>query len=364
MRPEPRESPADGRSSPSRFCGVPWRLVAELADGEEVAACYLLREAKRLEARNSRPYLKLLLGDRTGTIDGFVWEEVDRWEPACCPDEVVGVRGRVASYQDRLQLRIVSVEPLSAGPDDLELLLPASRRPRDAMETELDRLIASVEDPALRRLLRRCIGRGSEIGAAYRVHPAAKRNHHAYLCGLMEHSVSVAALCDRMAEHYAAQGVRLDRDLLVTGALLHDVGKVHELKGLPASGYTTEGQLLGHIVLGIQLVAEQARAVGDLDPERLLLLQHLIASHQGRPEWDSPRVPQMREALVLHYADDLDAKLNQAGALLEGVPGGEWSAYDRGLSRSFFQPPRLPSNEVEPVSPDEAVELIIDLFRG
>src|SRR5690606_28940164 len=209
------------------------------------------------------------------------------------------------------------------------------------------------------------LGRGSESGRAFRVHPAAKRNHHAYLCGLLEHSLSVATACDRLAAHYAAVGVPLDRDLLVTGALLHDLGKTRELKGFPAVGYTTEGHLLGHIVIGMQIVAREAEEVPGLDPERLLLLQHLIASHQGRPEWDSPKVPQLLEALVLHYADDLDAKLNQAGALLSGVAAGSWSAYDRGLGRAFFQPPAaLASQDVEPAPATHAVELLMDLFHG
>ena len=353
-------------STPTSFCGaVPWPLVAELRDGQEVAACYLVQESRRAESRANKPYLKLLLCDRTGTIDGYVWEEADRWEPLCGAESIVGVRGRVATYQDRLQLRVTWVEPLRVGPSDLEHLLPASPRPRAEMEAELDALVSSVNDPGLRRLLQRCLGTGSELGRAFRVHPAAKRNHHAYLCGLLEHSLSVAGSCDLLAGHYRRQGIELDRDLLVAGALLHDLGKLRELKGFPANGYTTEGQLLGHIVIGIQMVGREAERVGELSAERLLLLQHLIASHQGRPEWDSPRVPQLREALLLHYADDLDAKLNQVGSLLAGVSAGEWSAYDRGLGRSFLRPPDLSASaEVEPVEQEEAVELFMDLFRG
>jgi 3'-5' exoribonuclease len=331
----------------------------------DVTACYILHDARRAETKQSKPYLKLLLGDRSGTIDGFVWDDADRWEPLCVVEEVVGVRARVGSYQDRLQLRIASVEPLRAGPADLEHLLPSSPRPRDQMERELDQLIASVADRGLRKLLQRCLGRGAELGRAFRAHPAAKRNHHAYLGGLLEHSLSVATVCDRLAAHYRDSGVRLDRDLLVAGALLHDIGKLRELKGFPAPGYTTEGQLLGHIVIGIQMVGREAEGVAELASERLLLLLHLIASHQGKPEWDSPKVPQLLEGLVLHYADDLDAKLNQAGSMLAGVSSGEWSAYDRSMERAFFQPPELKAApEVEAVPSEEAAELLIDLFRS
>lgn len=347
------------------FCGGPWPLIEELADGEDVVAVYIVHESRRGETRARKPYLRLVLGDRSGTIQAMVWDEAERWEPVCRTEAVVGVRGRVGSYQDQLQLTIQSVEALDASPTEMQLLFPSSPRPRDAMERELEALIASVQDSALRQLLQRCLGRESELGRAYRVHPAAKRNHHAYLCGLLEHSLSVATLCDRLADHYRGMGVRLDRDLLVTGALLHDIGKIRELRGFPAIGYTDAGQLLGHIVIGIQMVTAEAAAVPELAAERLLLLQHLIASHQGKPEWDSPKVPQLLEGLILHYADDLDAKLNQAGGLLSGVEAGAWSSYDRGFARSFFQPPEMPSTpEVEPVPPEEAVELLMDLFRG
>lgn len=351
--------------SPAEFCGGAWPLIEGLRDGDEVTAVYVVHECRRADTKAGKPYLRLLLGDRTGTIQAVLWDDAERLEPVCAVEAVVGVRARVGSYQDQLQLTLQSARALRAGPADLESLFPASPRPREAMERELEALVGSVADPALRKLLRRCVGKGSDLGRAYRVHPAAKRNHHAYLCGLLEHSLSVATACDRLAKHYRATGLVLDRDLLVTGALLHDLGKVRELKGFPSIGYTTEGQLLGHIVIGIQLVGREAEAVPELPEERLLLLQHLIASHQGRPEWDSPKVPQVLEALVLHYADDLDAKLNQAAGLLAGVESGGWSSYDRGMARSFFQPPPMRAvPEVEPVPAEEAAELLMDLFRG
>jgi len=349
-------------SDPRRFCGrVPWPLIEELADGDEVAACYVIRECRKLQTRSNQDYLRLLLGDRTGTIDGVIWEEPSAWEGVCVPKAIVGVRGRVSFYQNKPQLRISTVIPIRASGEDLEYLLPSSPRNREAMERELEQRIASVRDRPLRTLLRRCLGEETARGAAFRRHPAATRNHHAYLSGLLEHTLSVTDICDRLAEHYAGQGVDLDRDLLITGALLHDLGKVLELEGPPAPAYTTPGRLLGHIVLGIQIVEQHAATVEGLSPERLLLVQHLIASHQGKPEWDSPRVPQLREALVLHYADDLDAKMNQVSALIAGVAPGEWSDYDRSLGRSFLRPDR-PEGE-NPPPPARPTESVIDLFR-
>lgn len=325
---------------PRVFCGdaYPWTLIADLEDGTEVVACYLVLESRKAETKQNKPYLRLILGDRTGSIDAMVWDDAERLEPICAAEAFVGVRGRVSSYNERLQLKVASIEPLSLEDADYELLLPASPRLRETMERELDAIVASVRDRGLNKLLRRCLGRETELGRAYRVHPAAKRNHHAYVSGLLEHSLSVASSCSRLAEHYAGQGTAVDRDLLVTAALLHDIGKIRELKGFPAVAYTTEGKLLGHIVIGIQMIAREAEAVPEIGEERRLLLLHLIASHQGRPEWDSPRVPQVIEALLLHYADDLDAKVNQAGALVSRVAAGEWTAYDRSLERSFFRP--------------------------
>src|SRR5215218_5783246 len=165
MKPHPHLRAVDSWSDPRTFCGgYPWPLIGDLVDGLEVAACYLVHESRRLEAKNNKPYLRLLLGDRSGTIDAMVWEDVDRWEPLCPVESIVGVRGRVSFYQEKLQLKVSVVEPLRTDPGDLEYLLPASRRPRERMEAELDELIASVKDRGLRKLLQRCLGRGTELG--------------------------------------------------------------------------------------------------------------------------------------------------------------------------------------------------------
>ncbi|HEX2092116.1 MAG TPA: HD domain-containing protein [Longimicrobiaceae bacterium] len=361
--------PPAARPDLRAFCGeaYPWQMISELADGCEVTACYLVHEKQRRETRSAKPFLQLTLGDRTGTITAMVWDDAERLDAVVVPEEVVGVRGRVTSYNDRLQLTVQWAEPLQVGDDDLAFFLPSCPRDREALSRELDRLINTVEDAPLRTLLQRCLGKRTTLGRTFRMHPAGKRNHHAYLGGLMEHSLSVALICDRLAAHYLGQGARIDRDLLVAGALLHDIGKVRELSASRSFGYTVEGHLLGHILLGIQIVTREAEAIPGLAPDRLLLVQHLIASHQGRLEWASPKVPQMLEALVLHYADDLDSKMNPAIALLAGAGAGEFTAYDRHLERALFNPAPAAlarAREVEPVSPEEAAEVLIDLFRG
>ena len=358
---------APARKDPRAFCGAAtWPLVAELRDdGREVTACYLLCDKQKRETRAGKPFLNLVLGDRTGTIEGKVWDDAERLDALVAQDDVVGIRARPGVYQEKLQLTITVMQPLEIGDDDLEIFLPASPRDRQQMCRELDALVATVTDLPLRTLLVRCVGGKTQLGRTFRIHPAAKRNHHAYLGGLLEHSLSVAKAADRLCAHYVEQGAQLDRDLLLTAALLHDIGKVRELAARRSFVYTDEGQLLGHILLGLQMVTREAEAIPGFGEDRLLHLQHLIASHQGKHEYASPKVPHTLEALILHYADDLDSKMNPAMALLGDVGEGEWSRHDRHLDRSLWRPPAFPeSGAVEPVPASEVVEVVLDMFRG
>ncbi|HVG44318.1 MAG TPA: HD domain-containing protein, partial [Longimicrobium sp.] len=328
-------------------------------------ACFLVHDKQRKETKSLKPYLHLVLGDRTGTIDAKIWDDAAHFDRLFTAEDVVGVRGRTGTYNGKIELTVTALTPVELGDDDLELFVPASPRDRAVMGKELDLLVESVGDPTLRLLLQRMTGRGTALGKRFRLHPAAKRNHHAYLGGLLEHSLSVALAADALCAHYRRQGARVDRDLLITGALLHDVGKVRELAAARAIAYTDEGQLLGHILIGLQMVTREAEQIPGFRADCLLHLQHLVASHQGRHEWASPKVPQTLEALILHYADDLDSKMNPAMALLREVGEGGWSPYDRSLERALFQPPAFPANgQVQPVPAAEVVEVVLDMFRG
>jgi 3'-5' exoribonuclease len=355
------------RKDPRAFCGAAtWPLVADLRDdGREVTACYLLCDKQKRETKAGKPFLNLVLGDRTGTIEAKVWDDAERLDALVAQDDVVGVRARVGVYQDKLQLTITVMQPLEIGDDDLEIFLPSSPRDRQQMCRELDALVATVTDLPLRTLLVRCVGNKTQLGRTFRIHPAAKRNHHAYLGGLLEHSLSVAKAADRLCAHYLEQGAQLDRDLLLAAALLHDIGKVRELAARRSFVYTDEGQLLGHILLGLQMVTREAEAIPGFGENRLLHLQHLIASHQGRLEWASPKVPMTLEALILHMADDLDAKMNPGMRAVAGLEPGGWSGFDRHLDRALYRPPQLPPGApLEAAPPQEVVEVLIDMFRG
>jgi 3'-5' exoribonuclease len=322
--------------SPREWIGdapFPWPPTLSIADGDDVAACFSLNRVTVGRTRAGDPFLKLQLTDCYGALEARMWDGVEDVADLLRAGMYVGVRGRLERYQEERQLRVESIEVLRVDLDDLPLFLPRSARPAERMDAELDALVRSVSDPALRALLDAILGAGTETGHAFRLAPAAKQNHHAYLGGLIEHTLSVASVCDMLATHY---GAAVDRDLLIAGALLHDLGKVREIGARGGFPYTDEGKLLGHILIGLQMVSDAAAAVPGLAQARLLLLQHLIASHQGRYEWHSPREPRTLEAIILHYADDLDAKLNQAAALIDAVPAG-WSAYDRGFARDFLR---------------------------
>lgn len=327
---------ADSPATPREWVGdrpFPWPPSSGLEDGEEVVACFVVLDVSVGKTRADASFLRLRLADCYGTVEARMWDDVDSVLPLLRRGAYIGVRGTIETFQEERQLRIDVLAPVHVELDDLVLFLPRSARSPERMEHELAALIASVADAPLRALLEALLDPRTDTGHAFRLAPAAKQNHHAYLGGLLEHTLSMSTVCDMLARHY---GSAIDRDLLVTAALLHDIGKIREIGARAGFPYTDEGKLLGHIIIGLQMVAGAAAHVPDLSPQRLLLLQHLIASHQGRYEWQSPREPRTLEALILHYADDLDAKLNQAGALLAAVEHG-WSAYDRNFARDFLR---------------------------
>jgi 3'-5' exoribonuclease len=311
---------------------LPWPAAAELDDGTRITACYSVVGTTLSTTKQGKPYLRLELSDLHGKIEGRVWENAERYAVATEVGGYVGVRGRVEYFKDQPQINVDHMEPVRVEADELGLFMPRSNRDPVEMNAELMDLVASVKDPSLRSLLRSLLGPKTTAGEWFRKAPAASRHHHAYVGGLLEHTLSVTRLCHAMAEHY---GPIIDRDLLVTGALLHDIGKTKEIATRAGFPYTSQGKLLGHILLGLEMVHDAGREA-EVPAERLRLVEHLVASHQGRYEWQSPREPQTLEALLLHYADDTDAKMQQAIDLVRA--GGEgWSDYSRSFRREFLK---------------------------
>lgn len=311
----------------------PWPPVDAVEDGSVLVACFCVAEFSVGQTRSDRAFLRLRLSDRNGELQARVWEDAVQVAKGLETGSYVGVRGRLETYRGQRQLMVDRIAPVHVDPDELGLFLPRSSRDQKEMEAELDALIDSIEDRALRQVVDRLLDPERATGRAFRQSPAAKRLHHAWVGGLLEHTLSVAGACDALATHY---GDEVDRSLLISGALLHDLGKTRELSTEGGFPYTDEGKLLGHIVLGMQMIEEAAREVEKLSDSRQALLLHLVASHQGRYEWQSPREPLTVEAVILHHADNLDAKLTQVFGALEDVDEG-WSSYDRSLGREFLR---------------------------
>lgn len=310
------------------------REIAGLQVGDRFNELFLVKAIKCGETRAGKPYLVLTVQDKSGEVSGPVWDNVEVAQQRCSPGEVVRLSGSVQSYRDNLQLRIEAIEAVAQAEVDLSLFMPATHRDRDEMAAALQELVRSVKDPFLKKLLQHFFGKG-DVWEMFQVAPAAKGVHHAYIGGLLEHSLSVAQVADMLAGHYAG----VDRSLLLAGALLHDIGKLEELRmDNGVIDYTVRGRLKGHLVIGSEMVAEVASKIRDFPTDTLEQLQHLILSHHGRQEYGSPTVPMTVESFMLSLLDDLDAKLNITEQLRRKMEGDEmgWTDYQRILERYLY----------------------------
>lgn len=320
------------------------RFVDQLNEGDRLDDLFLVKAARLSETRAGKPYLILELVDRSGEIGGPVWEQVELFQQNCPVGGFVHLSGQVQVYQGKLQLRIDAARPVERAAVDLADFVPVARRDRDAMATELQALVATVADPFLKKLLRRFFGK-EPFWPRFQEAPAAKGIHHAYLGGLLEHSLSVAKAADLLAGHYSG----VDRSLLLAGALLHDIGKLEELAmEVAVIDYTDQGRLKGHLVMGSEMVAVEARQIKDFPPALVTRLQHLILSHHGRQEFGSPVLPMTVEAFLLSWIDDMDAKMNLMEQLRLKIkdPGMQWSDYQRPLERYLYLGAQEPEEPV------------------
>jgi len=282
-------------------------------EGKGFDSFFLVLAKQQRTTKQNKPYLSLTLGDKTGPIEGRVWELGD---PRIAKDfergDMVKVRGSVSRYDDRAQVKVDQLRKALDGEADKMDMLPATTCDVAVLWTALEAVVASITNPHLKRLLEALVS-DPAIAQAYRLAPAARQLHHAWLGGLLEHVVSLLGLADRVASHYPM----LDRDLLVTGVILHDIGKIRELSWDTGFDYTVEGVLLGHIQMGVDLVEKTIDGLPGF-PDRLrTLVLHLILSHHGKLEFGSPKLPMIPEALVLNFLDDLDAKMQAMASEFE-----------------------------------------------
>jgi len=327
--------------------------VTDLLSEQNITSFFLVCEKELRNTREGRAYLRLELGDRSGTIEARMWDQFEGVAKDIHRDDFVKVQARVEVYRNKPQLALIQLRLAKPEEIDLADYLPHTTADVEKMFTELCGYAESISNPWLKKLTLGILA-DPETARCYKRAPAAKVMHHAYLGGLLEHVISLCGMARRVAAHYP----ELDIDLLLTACILHDVGKLDELCYERAIGYTTPGQLLGHIVMELESVSRAIDKIEGFPAPLKTVVQHLLISHHGQYEFGSPKLPMIREAMVFHYLDDLDSKLAAVRAALASPSGDdEWSAYSSALGRKFLKleaflnPAKAASDSAQPAEP-------------
>lgn len=299
-----------------------------------VDAPFLVRDKITAMARNGKPYLTLKLMDRTGEVEARVWDQVDELAARFERNDFLRVRGKASVYLNKMQLVVQQLDRLDEREVDLSDFLPVSDYAPELLQQRLRDRVAALQNPHLRALMESFLA-DPDFLQRYSSAPAAKSMHHVYLGGLLEHSLQIADLVADISRHYPF----LDRDLLTVGALLHDVGKIDELTYARSFDYSDDGKLLGHIVIGVEMIEERVRQIPDFPRPLAVHLKHLLLSHHGQYEFGSPKRPKTLEAIALNFLDDLDSKMNGIRSLIarEEHTDGPWTSYQRLYDRYFFK---------------------------
>ncbi len=303
------------------------RYINELRDGEMVSETYLCKQKQTQKTKAGKNYYSLLLQDKSGTLDAKIWElsqGIDHFESM----EYIRVDGQVVSFQGALQLNVKRVRRSQEGEYDPSDFVPTSSKDINTMFSELLKYISGITDMNLRKLTESFFVEDKKFADNFKKHSAAKSVHHGFSGGLLEHTLGVVKLCDYYADNYPL----INRDLLITAAIFHDVGKMEELSAFPENDYTDDGQLLGHIYIGTEIIGARIRTLPNFPPQLASQLKHCILAHHGELEYGSPKKPAIIEALALNFADNTDAKLQ---TMTEILNGGEEKSTWLGLNRLF-----------------------------
>jgi len=298
--------------------------LKELRDGEMISENYFCKQKQTLQTKAGKNYYSLILQDKTGTMDGKVWElnaGIEHFESL----DYIRVEGQVVSFQGTLQLNIRRVRRLTEGEYEVSDFMPCTKRDTKEMYKELLGYIDSLKDAQFKLLAESYFKEDPKFKEMFLSHSAAKTMHHNFVGGLLEHTVSVTKMCTYLAENYPV----LDRDLLLTAAMFHDVGKLSEISAFPENDYTDAGQLLGHIYIGADWLSKRMDKLGGFSVKRKNELLHCILSHHGELEYGSPKKPGLAEALALSMADNLDAKLAGVTALFDGTEETGWLGFQK-----------------------------------
>ena len=312
------------------------KFVSEIRERDWVEEPFLVRSKIMAMAKNGRPYMTLKLMDRSGEVEGRVWDRVDELSARFERDDFLLVSAKASVYLGKMQLVIQDLRRVSEQEIELSDFLPVAAKPVADMVSELHQRVADLEDPHLKALMQSFLD-DPQFMKDYSRAPAAKTMHHVYLGGLLEHALSVAALAADVSRRYPA----LDADLLIVGALLHDIGKVAELKYDRSFEYTDAGKLLGHIVIGVEMVEEKLRTLPAFPRETAIHIKHLLLSHHGQYDFGSPKRPKTLEAVVLNFLDDMDSKINGVQTHIDKEPDSDsaWTQYHRLYDRYFYKGP-------------------------
>lgn len=306
------------------------RYISSFKNGDTIVGTYLCKARSSAQTKNGKTYDNVTLCDKTGTLSCKIWDPDSMGISDFDANDYVEVKGRITVFNGALQMSIDRALKASEGAYDPADYLPVSSKSIDGMYNDLIKMIQSVQSPYFRLLLESFFVKDEAFVKAFKGHSAAKTIHHGFVGGLLQHSLSVATLCD----FYCTQYPILNRDLLITAALCHDIGKISELSDFPLNDYTDEGQLLGHIVIGVEMIDDKLREIKGFPKKRAAELKHCILAHHGEFEYGSPKKPALIEALALTFADNTDAKLQAMtevfdNAKLQSTESGRWLGFNK-----------------------------------
>ncbi len=308
------------------------KYIETLREGERVSEIYLVKSKQAALTKAGKPYDNVILQDKTGTLDAKIWDPGSVGIAEFEAMDYVAVTGDITSFQGNLQMSIKRARKADEGEYEPKDYLPVSSKDMDAMYETLKKYIASVKNTYLNQLLNAFFA-DPEFEKRFKFHSAAKSVHHGFVGGLLEHTLSVTRNCDYFAKCYPI----LNRDLIVTAAIFHDIGKLEELSTFPENDYTDEGQLLGHIMIGAEQVGLKIREIEGFPVILANELKHCILAHHGELEYGSPKKPALAEAVALSFADNIDAKMETITEMFSNVPENnlEWQGYNRFMESNF-----------------------------
>ena len=307
------------------------RYLNELREGENIIGHYLCKSRQTLKSRNGKNYLSLKLQDKTGMADAKVWtlnNDIKSFEE----NDFIKIDGTVTIFNNEIQLNIKRIRRSEEGEYDPMDYIPCTEKNIDEMYDRLMGYLKTIKDPYLKKLVEEIYFGDKDIAKGFKLHSAAKNIHHSYMGGLVEHTLSVVEICDFMAGRYKY----VNRDILIASAMIHDVGKVKELSDFPVNDYTDDGELLGHLMIGVDLINDAAAKIEGFPARLKSLMKHCMIAHHGEYEYGSPKLPKTMEAFILHCADNMDAKTKVIEEALDaGNTQNNWVGYHKMLQRNL-----------------------------